>query len=1090
MAWPAAAVSDLRQGLVAYWQLDAANGASTPDATVFTNHLTLVGMDSSNFVPGQRGNAAVLNGSSTYMSLLHGSDNQPTGFPVYQAGSYSIAMWVKGAPVVNRYLFSEGNTTNNNPLFILQTGTTPANSNRLDVIIRGDTGTTAVNHRYSTNVVFDDTWHHIVWVDDRGNARLYVDGVLDPADFTYTRPAAGITFLSTAVGTLVRAAVSTANIFNGLIDDVGVWERALTPSEVQAVMANAMTTPVPGFAPFFTVQPTNVTRKASDRVTLTGNASGNRPVTYQWQRNGVDLTGQTNRSLILTNLSTTNSGNYTLVAINSFGQTSSQTATLTVEADAPPALQNGLVSLWPFDVLNGDLTPDAANGNHMRLVNMDASNLVTGQRTNALTFDGIEEYTVKVSGLPIYQTNNSAYSVAFWVKADGLNQTNRQVFSESSTNDNNPLFIIGTDTTGQSRLANVFIRTSGGTTLMPNVRSTREVFDGAWHHVVWVDDNGRARLFIDGQLDATDFNYTRGSLTLNTTSVGAIKRAAVGNYFQGTIDEVATWNRALSAGEAQQIVAQGIPKPVTATPPSIVTQPASRTAFSGMTVEFLVQATGTSPLHYQWRKGGAPISAQTNATLTLPNVQTNDSGNYTVVITNSAGSVTSAVATLTVTQRDPPPATLSIDFNNRPSVAGDTEPGFQEFLVDGTGIVTAPTTRTYSGVDITVAGTAGNPIDTRKRTAPVNNGDFTQEKLLQDFIFARGGVGEGIDVNIQFLEANTRYSVTIWSFDTSSTGTRESDWTANGEPVQTGYRFGGQTAPTSNDQYQFTFSVMSDNSGTIHIQSRRTALSVGSTGASDFGSFLNALRVEKSRAGLVITRITVPDNLVRITFETANPTWEHKVQEVSSLISTQWTDVAGVSFSSPSGNVITAEFPRPAGEMRFYRVTTAAPLALFSDDFEQDLGWTHGGVGDSWEKGTPTIGPGSAHSGSNVWSTGLSRPYANDTMQWLRSPVIDLTTRTNATLEFWEYRDIEPLFLGAPVDYAAVRVKNASDPNGPELVELSRDVGSQNRWTKRQFVLPPSVLGRNVIIEFFFKSDDFQPTPPLAGWFIDDVSVR
>ena len=43
-----------------------------------------------------------------------------------------------------------------------------------------------VNHVVSSAVVFDDTWHHIAWVDDRGTVKLYVDGDLDAANFNYT----------------------------------------------------------------------------------------------------------------------------------------------------------------------------------------------------------------------------------------------------------------------------------------------------------------------------------------------------------------------------------------------------------------------------------------------------------------------------------------------------------------------------------------------------------------------------------------------------------------------------------------------------------------------------------------------------------------------------------------------------------------------------------------------------------------------------------------------------------------------------------------------------------------------------------------
>jgi hypothetical protein len=89
-------------------------------------------------------------------------------------------------------------------------------------------------------------------------------------------------------------------------------------------------------------------------------------------------------------------------------------------------------------------------------------------------------------------------------------------------------------------------------------------------------------------------------------------------------------------------------------PPTITTHPQSQTVTAGSTVTFTVVATGTPPLNYQWRKDGQPLTGQTNATLTLANVQPSQAGSYTVVVSNSAGQVTSNPAMLTVTPAQAP----------------------------------------------------------------------------------------------------------------------------------------------------------------------------------------------------------------------------------------------------------------------------------------------------------------------------------------------------------------------------------------------------------------------------------------------------
>jgi outer membrane protein assembly factor BamB len=101
--------------------------------------------------------------------------------------------------------------------------------------------------------------------------------------------------------------------------------------------------------------------------------------------------------------------------------------------------------------------------------------------------------------------------------------------------------------------------------------------------------------------------------------------------------------------------------PTTPTPsvtaPSIMTHPASKVVTAGGTATFSVTATGDS-LSYQWQKNTAAISGATSASYTTPPVTMADNGStFQVVVSNSAGSVTSNAATLTVNAATPPPAT-------------------------------------------------------------------------------------------------------------------------------------------------------------------------------------------------------------------------------------------------------------------------------------------------------------------------------------------------------------------------------------------------------------------------------------------------
>jgi uncharacterized repeat protein (TIGR01451 family) len=89
--------------------------------------------------------------------------------------------------------------------------------------------------------------------------------------------------------------------------------------------------------------------------------------------------------------------------------------------------------------------------------------------------------------------------------------------------------------------------------------------------------------------------------------------------------------------------------PPLAVAPTISVQPQSTTVTAGQTATFGVTASGTAPLSYQWRRNGSPITGATNASYTTPAVALSDnSAQFTVVVSNAAGSVTSQQATLAV----------------------------------------------------------------------------------------------------------------------------------------------------------------------------------------------------------------------------------------------------------------------------------------------------------------------------------------------------------------------------------------------------------------------------------------------------------
>jgi hypothetical protein len=118
----------------------------------------------------------------------------------------------------------------------------------------------------------------------------------------------------------------------------------------------------------------------------------------------------------------------------------------------------------------------------------------------------------------------------------------------------------------------------------------------------------------------------------------------------------------------------GLSKPEggSATAPTIATQPTNESVTAGQTATFSVTATGTAPLTYQWQKGATLIGGATAASYTTPATATSDSGStFSVLVSNSAGKITSNIATLTVNAAPVAPS-ITQQPSNQTVTAGQT----------------------------------------------------------------------------------------------------------------------------------------------------------------------------------------------------------------------------------------------------------------------------------------------------------------------------------------------------------------------------------------------------------------------------------
>jgi hypothetical protein len=192
---------------------------------------------------------------------------------------------------------------------------------------------------YSASGITDLNFHHIAVTASNGNAAFYVDGV------AITSTAYNPVYSFTTQAAIGAQGDNLAAGFLGTIDELSIYNRALTAGEIQLIYSAATlgkcATPV---APSIVQQPTNQTVLAGLTVTMSVSATGTRPLFYQWQFNGTNLAAATNSALALTNVLVAQAGNYSVTVSNAGGAILSSNALLTVVS---PTYNLGILNQGP-----------------------------------------------------------------------------------------------------------------------------------------------------------------------------------------------------------------------------------------------------------------------------------------------------------------------------------------------------------------------------------------------------------------------------------------------------------------------------------------------------------------------------------------------------------------------------------------------------------------------------------------------------------------------------------------------------------------------------------------------------------------------
>jgi hypothetical protein len=457
----------------------------------------------------------------------------------------------------------------------------------------------SIEIRSATSVALG-VWYHVAAVRGSNFTQLYVNGQLESQT--------NVSFAQD-YGTLPVYFGSSGQPYwdhklQGLLDEVSIYNRALSPSEISGIYLAGAAGKCGG--PVITSQPQSLTVVAGTNAVFSVSASGNLPINYQWQLNGAALPNATDATLNIIGVQPANAGNYSVKLGNSFGTTTSAVALLTVLAPptftTQPASRTNLPNTTAsFNAAVTGTSPLAyqwqANG-----IPLSNNSRITGVTTTNLVLQNVQPidagaYSLLASNAAGLATSYPAVLTVSVPPVITAQPTNLNVLVGSSV-----AFYVSASAPGA--LAFNWQRNGG-----------------------FLDDGGNVS------------GATSSALSLSNvqTNDSAAYRVILANNSGAVTSDVAV-----------------LTVTRTAVAPTITLEPLSQIGPPGGNVTFTSAAAGTGPLFWQWRANGTNLSdsgrmrGATGPTLTIQNLVSSDAGDYQSIVSNSAGATASMLSSLSV----------------------------------------------------------------------------------------------------------------------------------------------------------------------------------------------------------------------------------------------------------------------------------------------------------------------------------------------------------------------------------------------------------------------------------------------------------
>ncbi len=665
--------------LIGYWNFDETGGLVAHDSSSYRNDGELKNFTdgSTQWVPGQMGNSLEFGGPATQQFVLVPDypkvTTQMTVSAWVWASSYEnygtiIKNWGEGT--TGQFHFDLGPAGNSPTATIGQPDSTPplipvnhepgsgSGMVRLSgVRTNPGTGGVVVDQ---VNPIALSAWNHLALVADGTSIILYHNGVeieRKPYNGQFNQAnvdALGIGAKLDDFGS--SAAWDVPGYLDGRLDDLAMWNRGLSPTEVRTIYNNGLAgrallsdsaTITP---PSIISSPEAVEVTRGESFTLGVEFDGSTPIVAQWYRDGVPMPGQDSVTFSVDSASQSDAGLYAVRISNAAGTIISSQASVTViETDN---LSTDLAGYWRFERSEGTvLLDDSGSGHHGEVRTGGGEPLwVDGLFGKSLELDGAAAGHHAV--VENWLASSNAVTVSAWVLPQSF-PSNASIIRNFGDTDTGGQFSLGLNG-ASARVANTVSFDSGESTIV----SDTDLPQDSWSHIAVVVSGNRHLLFQNGELVASGDGGTFASDALNALGLGgrlgddANLSTVFPQIWDGIIDDFAVWTRSLSSLEIRTLHTRGVQGDslgdlLGILPVHITSQPQSVKTAEGLPITLKAEIEGPATF-YQWYKDGQPMPSQIGSSLVIDAARESDSGEYQLIVGNALGTVASDVAEVQV----------------------------------------------------------------------------------------------------------------------------------------------------------------------------------------------------------------------------------------------------------------------------------------------------------------------------------------------------------------------------------------------------------------------------------------------------------